>query len=32
MLYDPERHPGDPLPVEVPQDVVDFVKKAEGLE
>lgn len=28
MLYDPATHVGDPLPVEIPQDVVDFIKKA----
>ena len=30
MLYDPARHPGEPLPVELPQDVIDFVRKAEA--
>ena len=32
MLYDPARHPGDPLPVEIPADVVDFVRQAEKRE
>jgi hypothetical protein len=26
MLYDPARHVGDPLPVEIPQDVLDFIQ------
>ena len=25
MLYDPARHPNDKLPVEIPQDVLDFI-------
>ena len=32
MLYDPADHPGEPLPVEVPQDVIDFIREAEGKE
>ncbi len=31
MLFDPERHPDAPLPAHIPQDVIDFVRKAEGL-
>ena len=31
MLCDPERHPDAPLPAHIPQDVIDFVRKAEGL-
>lgn len=30
MLYDPARHVGEPLPEPIPQDVIDFIKKAEG--
>ena len=30
MLYDPAHHPDAKLPVQVPQDVIDFVKKAEA--
>lgn len=29
MLYDPALHPNDPLPVEIPQDVLDFIKHHE---
>jgi hypothetical protein len=25
MLYDPAKRPNDPLPVEIPQDVLDFI-------
>ena len=32
MLYDPADHPNDSLPVEVPQDVIDFIREAEGRE
>ena len=28
MLYDPEKHPGDPLPVELPEDIVRMAKEA----
>ena len=31
MLYDPERHPDDKLPVEIPQDVLDFIKQHADL-
>ena len=29
MLFDPARHPNTPLPVEIPQDVIDFIKTQE---
>ena len=28
MLYDPEKHKGEPLPVELPPDVVEMAKNA----
>ena len=30
MLFDPARHPNTPLPVEIPQDVLDFIKDNEA--
>ena len=27
MLYDPEKHPGDPLPVQLPDDVVKMAEE-----
>lgn len=32
MLFDPARHPDRPLPAEVPDDVVRFVRRAERME
>ena len=28
MLYDPAQHPGDPLPMQLPDDVVKMAKEA----
>lgn len=30
MLFDPARHPDAKLPVEIPQDVLDFIKTHEA--